>query len=272
MSWHHEVYAIAYGRVDRQASANFVGGVTADRGMPLAYYVWVIRSANRVVVVDTGYDQASADRRRRTLLTPVEAGLRALSIDPASVRDVVITHMHYDHAGNGTLFPNARYHLQDTEMAFATGRCMCHEQLRSPYDVEDVTMMVRRVYAGRVRFHDGSGTVAPGIALRRIGGHSRGLQVVAVEIERGTLVLASDAVPFYAHLQSRRAYPVMDCLPEILDGYEAIEELASGLDLVVPGHDPEVMEIYPAFSAETRGWIARLDRGPLKPPASWWDG
>ncbi|MGI6855152.1 N-acyl homoserine lactonase family protein [Mesorhizobium sp. 1B3] len=272
MSQHYEVYAIAFGRVDRQASGNFIGGVIADRSMPLVYYVWVIRSAGRVIVVDTGYDQASADRRRRALLKPVEAGLRALAIDPAAVQDVIVTHMHYDHAGNGTLFPNARYHLQDAEMAFATGRCMCHAHVRSPYDVEDVAAMVRRVYAGLVNFHEGPGTVAPGVGVHRIGGHSRGLQAVTVETERGTLVLASDAIPFYAHFQSRRVYPVIDCLPDILDGYRTIDELASRPEHIVPGHDPEVMEIFPAFSAETRGWIARLHEGPLRPPAVWLDG
>ena len=48
------------------------------------------------------------------------------------VTDVIITHMHYDHAGNHGLFPNARYHLQDREMAYCTGRCMCHAGLRAP--------------------------------------------------------------------------------------------------------------------------------------------
>ncbi len=265
----YEVYAIAYGRVDRRAAGNFVGGVTTDRAMPLAYYVWVVRNGERVIVVDTGFDQASADRRKRTVLRPVAAGLQALSINPAAVHDVVITHLHYDHAGNGELFPNARYHVQDAEMAYATGRCMCHAHIRAPYDVEDTIMMVRRVYSERVCFHDGTGEVAPGVTLHKIGGHSRGLQVVAVETARGTLVLASDCVPFYAHLQSRRIYPVIDCLPDILDGYGRIEALATDPNHIVPGHDPQVLDIYPPFASTTQGWIVRLDLGPNRPPDLW---
>lgn len=260
----YEVYAVAYGRVDRMAAANFIGGVQSDYHMPLFYYFWVIRDEERVIIVDTGFDKASAWQRDRTLLRPVEEGLGALSIDPDDVRDVIITHLHYDHAGNKSLFPNARYHLQDAEMAFATGRSMCHARVRSPYNVEDVVAMVRWVYAERVRFHDGFGVLAPGISLHRIGGHSRGLQVVLVNTECGKLVLASDSVPFYRHFQSQSVYPVVDCLPDILDGYQKISELASSAENIIPGHDPEVMNLYPAMSSETVGWIARLDRGRVK--------
>ena len=71
----------------------------------------------------------------------------------AAVTDVVATHMHYDHIGNPGVLPNARYHLQDCEMAYATGRCMCHPFLNHPYEVEDVVHMVRRVYGGMAQFH-----------------------------------------------------------------------------------------------------------------------
>src|SRR3546814_4122342 len=48
------------------------------------------------------------------------------------------------------------FHLQDGEMSYATGRCMCFEAIRRPFDVEHVTDMVRKVYGGRVKFHDRS--------------------------------------------------------------------------------------------------------------------
>ncbi len=60
-----------------------------------------------------------------------------------TIRDVIITHLHYDHAGNLDRFPNARFHLQDREMSYATGRCMCNGMLRHPFSVEHVTTMVQ---------------------------------------------------------------------------------------------------------------------------------
>ena len=142
----YEIHAIKYAWLSRRSPDNFVGGDPHDTDMPLNYYVWTISNKSRTVVVDTGFGQEAADKRGRTILRPVEEGIRALGVNPERVQDVVITHMHYDHAGNVPLFANAKFHLQDKEMDFATGRCMCHDMMRHGYEVNDVVDMVRCVY------------------------------------------------------------------------------------------------------------------------------
>ena len=144
----YEVYAVRYAHHERRAAENFIGGDPHDGPMPLDYYVWAIVGAGRVVVLDTGYDLATGSARGRQLLRPVEEGLAAVGVEAAQVRDVVISHMHYDHAGNHHLFPQARYHLQDDEMAFCTGRAMCHELMRAPFEARDVQAMVGRFALG----------------------------------------------------------------------------------------------------------------------------
>lgn len=260
----YEVYALKYGYSDRRSSENFIGGDAHDVAMPLAYYVWVVRNAERTFVVDTGFDQASADKRVRDLLRPVGEGLKTIGIDAETVQDVIITHLHYDHAGNDDLFPRARFHLQDCEMGYATGRCMCHPRLNHPYDVDNVVAMVRRTYAGRVTFHDGAAEMAPGVTLHLIGGHARGLQAVRVKTRRGYVVLASDASHFYEHMDSRRIFPTVDSVANVLEGYDTVLRLAGSRDRVIPGHDPRVLELYPAPVAALEGWVARLDADPVK--------
>ena len=174
----YEIYAIKYAHHERSASQNFLGGDPHDGPMPLDYFVWLIRGEGEDLLVDTGFNAAAAARRQRQLLRPVEQALSLMGVEPGAVRDVVITHLHYDHVGNFDLFPRATFHLQDLEMQFATGRCMCHEPMRHAFDVEDVVGMVRSVYAGRVRFHAGDAQLAPGISVHLIGGHTMGLQVV----------------------------------------------------------------------------------------------
>ena len=98
--------------------------------MPLDYFVWAIVGTKRSFIFDTGFDVARAAKRDRTLLRPVGEGLRMIGLDPDKVEDVIISHMHFDHSGNHALFPNARYHVQDAEMKYCTGRCMCHHALR----------------------------------------------------------------------------------------------------------------------------------------------
>jgi glyoxylase-like metal-dependent hydrolase (beta-lactamase superfamily II) len=263
MDIRYQIYAIRYAHLDRTARHNFIDGDPHDGPMPLDYFVWAIVGGGRTWVLDTGFDAATAARRKRQLVRPVDEGLKAIGIDAASVQDVIISHMHYDHAGNHELFPRARYHLQDEEMSFCTGRDMGHGQMRAPFDVADVQAMVGRVFLDRVVFHDGDAELAPGLTLHRLGGHTRGLQVVRVRTQRGWVVLASDAAHFYANWQQRRPFPIVHSVDAYLDAFRRIEEMADSPAHIIPGHDPLVLVRYPRALPETAD-IVRLDLDPIR--------
>jgi glyoxylase-like metal-dependent hydrolase (beta-lactamase superfamily II) len=193
---------------------------------------------------------------------PVRDGLAALGIAADSVKDVIISHLHYDHCGNYDLFPRARYHLQDREMAYATGRCMCHRALRAPFEIDDVIAMVRKVFTGRCAFHDGEDEIVPGVSVHHIGGHSKGLQSVRVKTRLGHVVLAADASHLYAHMDGGRVYPLTYNVEEVVEGYVKLKKLASAPRHVVPGHDPLVLKRYPAAKPGLEGWVVRLDAEP----------
>lgn len=260
----YEIYAIKYAYLMRRSADNFIGGDPHDTEMPLNYYVWVVSNSARTVVVDCGFTEAMARKRGRQIIRPVAAGLGALGIAPDQVENVIITHLHYDHAGNLPLFSNACFHLQDQELQFATGRCMCHGLMRHGYEVEDVVQMVRYVFDQRVRFHAGAHAIAPGIEVHHIGGHTQGLQAVRVKTQRGWVVLASDASHFYAHMEQGRAFPVLHNLAALLEGYDTLRALASSPQHVIPGHDPLVMARYPIARAGLEDWVVRLDVEPLR--------
>jgi len=255
----HEVYAIKYAHHERNASANFIGGDPHDGPMPMDYFVWLVRGKDGDIVVDTGFNAAMATRRGRQLSLPVEQGLRLMGVEAAAVKDVVITHLHYDHVGNFDLFPQATFHLQDLEMRYATGRCMTVEALRHPYEPEDVVGMVRRVYAGRVRFHDGDGEIAPGVTVHHVGGHTMGLQIVRVATRRGRVVLASDASHYYANMEQGRPFPIVYNVGDMVEGWRRAHALADSPAHVIPGHDPMVMQRYAAPSPALQGVAVRLD-------------
>lgn len=255
----YEVYALKYAHHDRRASENFIGGDPHDGPMPLDYFVWLVRGEGREVLVDTGFSPAMAAKRGREHLRCPAESLRLLGADAARIRDVVITHLHYDHVGNFELFPAATFHLQERELAYATGRYMCVECFRGAFEVEDVVGMVRRVYQGRVCFHQGDSELFPGISLHLIGGHTMGLQAVRVSTRRGWVVLASDASHFYANMEQERPFPIVWSVAEMLDGYRRMRALAESPAHIVPGHDPLVMERYPAVSPALQGVAARLD-------------
>ncbi|SDD27664.1 N-acyl homoserine lactonase family protein [Ruegeria marina] len=265
-----EAYAIEYGRhADRQVHENFTAPLPsafprADAAMPLSFFIWLLRSGDRVIAVDTGFAEAEARARGREVLLSLETALAALGIARDKVQDVILTHLHWDHAGNHDLFPQARLHVQAVEMAYCTGPCMCHAALRKPYDPASVAALVKRVHAGHVQFHEGRAEIAPGVFVHLVGGHTRGLQVVTAETRRGRLVLASDAVHYYANAELEHPFPLIHDAEAMLEGFRTVKRLAPSPAHIVAGHDPLVLERFAPVDAAGLPGIVRLDIEPAR--------
>jgi glyoxylase-like metal-dependent hydrolase (beta-lactamase superfamily II) len=258
----YEIYAIKYAWRDAKRHMHFVGGDPHDAAMPMDYFVWLVRNNERTIVIDTGFTKSMAEQRKRIFLRSPADGLALLGCKAAEVKDVVITHLHYDHVGTFQDFPAAQFHLQDAEMAYATGRHMRHRQFNHGYEVEEVIGMVRLVYKDRVTFYKGDAELAPGISLHHIGGHTAGLQCVRVHTARGWVVVASDTSHYYEHFEKGRVFTTTFHLGDTLDGYARLRQLADSDKHIVPGHDPLVMQRYPAASKELEGIAVRLDAAP----------
>ena len=258
----YEIFALRYAHfADRTQGSNLMFPDDHSAPMPLDFFIWVVRGEGRTIVLDTGFDAAAAARRNRHWIrSPLDA-LRGIGVDPATVQDVVLSHMHWDHAGHWAEFPSATFHLQDAEMAYCTGRCMCHEILRRPFDVEHVTQAVRATFAAKVSYHAGTAEIAPGISLHLVGGHSGGLQIMRVPTARGWVVLASDATHFWYNIRNRSPFVLVHNVAALLDGYVTCETLADGPDHIIPGHDPEVLRRFPAVDGDPN--TVRLDLPPI---------
>lgn len=259
------IQAIRYARHERVAKANFNAPVDDhDLPMPLDYYIWAIhREGHPPVIVDTGFHAQAAAARGREITRPIGKSLRDAGIDPLLVTDVILTHLHYDHAGGLGDFPNARFHVQDAELAFATSRHVCDQQVRAPFDAEPVAELVRRLYHDQVIFHDGDEEFAPGICLHLASGHTAGLQMVVCQTQRGPVVLASDAAHLYANITRKLPFPIYIDERAYASAKERAMQLAAGsLDHLIPGHDPLVLACFP-----TQNDIARVDLPPHTPVA-----
>ena len=268
----YEVYAVCYAiRHERKRVENHIVTASSDpiheQLEPLAYFVWAIRNSYRTIVVDTGFDQKEADRRREAsgnvwtcdFRHSPAAALSLIDIDSRKVKDVVVTHLHYDHAGTLYDFPEARFHLQELEVQYATGPHMAQRFFSGAYTVNHVVEVVRNVFEGRVVFHDGDDEIAPGVSVHYIGGHTMGIQCVRVKTRKGWVVLASDVSHFYENYQARSPFPIVYNVADMLKGFERLETLAEKGGIVLPGHDPLVLTRFPAANQSSGGIVVRVD-------------
>jgi glyoxylase-like metal-dependent hydrolase (beta-lactamase superfamily II) len=255
-----EVHALRYAMDDgRRAFQWFLGGTGGDAPMPIAYHAFLLRGPDGVIVMDTAADAARCARYGKTAFRATQDALAALGAAPYDVRTVIQTHLHWDHAGQPGLFPDATFHLHAREMAHVTGPAMRHAVLRAGYETDDIAAATTLLHAGRLVLHRGEARLADGLTLHHVGGHTDGLQVARVRTRRGWMCLATDAVAHRANLDRRIPFPAVFHVGDALDAFEIVLALADAPGLVIPGHDPWVTEAHPASASGTSGWLARLD-------------
>jgi len=237
----YRIHAVRYAHRKCTTSEAFYGDYHAQP-MTMDYFVWALTNGTHTVVVDLGFTEPVGTRRGRQFLRCPSKGLAEIGIDCGRVEHVVLSHFHYDHVGNYALFPNATFYVQDAEMAFYTGRNAGLPSFRHSVEVDDVCALVRLNYEGRLVFVDGTREVVPGISVHKVGGHTAGMQIVTVAHAKGQAVVASDASHYYRNFEQRIPFNTLHDLPGMYRAFERIRELASVPELVIPGHDPLVLE------------------------------
>jgi glyoxylase-like metal-dependent hydrolase (beta-lactamase superfamily II) len=237
----YRIYAVRYAHRKCTTSEAFYGDYHKGP-MTMDYFVWALTNGAETVVVDLGFTEVVGTRRGRQFLRDPGKGLAEIGVEAASVKHVILSHFHYDHVGNYALFPNATFYVQDSEMAFYTGRHAALPAFRHSVEVDDVCALIRLNYDRRMQFVDGSREIVPGIAVHHVGGHTAGMQIVTVAHARGQAVVASDASHYYRNFEEGIPFNTLQDLPRMYSAFAKIRELASSQDLVLPGHDPLVLE------------------------------
>lgn len=258
----YEIVAVRYGTFASRKSALYLHWDAygePDQDERLDYFFYLLRHGDETIVLDTGFHPDSGARRGRTCLRQPRDALADLGIDPGSVSRVIVSHLHYDHVGNLNLFPAARVHVPDRELAFWTSEVARRPQFSRHVDPATIVQLTKLEREHRVERYDGTGELAPGIRSITVAGHSPGQQVFVVETAHVPVVLASDAVHLYDELENNRPFAIVVNLIEMYEAYDLLRGLERQLGaVVVPGHDPRVAERFKSVSGTRRGLAFRL--------------
>lgn len=237
----YRIYAVRYAHRQCTSSEAFYGDYHASP-MTMDYFVWALTNGTHTVVVDLGFTEPVGTRRGRQFLRCPSKGLGEIGVDAGQVEHVILSHFHYDHVGNYALFPKATFYVQDAEMAFYTGRHAARPAFRHSIEADDVCALVHLNYERRLVFVDGAREIVPGIGVHKVGGHTAGMQIVTVDHAKGRAVVASDASHYYRNFEERIPFNTLHDLPGVYGAFERIRELAGAPELVIPGHDPLVLD------------------------------
>lgn len=254
----YAVYAIRFATIEGFPRSALIAGAERDRKIDIAMTVWLLKGADgRVALVDTGFhrDRYFKQFAVRDFVNPADA-LAPLGLRADQVTDIVLSHMHWDHAGGLDLFPKARVWVQKDEYDHYVGEAWQDSRGHGGIDPGDVLEIVKRNTEGLVTFVRGEDdTSISGIEFHVGGKHTWASQFVTVATRSGPVVIASDNAYFYENLDTHTAIAQTLDPSSNLKTMERMRAMAARPELVVPGHDLLVFGRFPKVSDR----IVRID-------------
>jgi len=245
----YEIYAVSYAVIPDFPVSGLVAGADRSRKLDIQMMVWLLKGSNGAnVLVDSGFyrDKFFKQWKVRDFVKPSEA-IAKLGLKPEDISDVIITHMHWDHADGVDLFPKARIWIQQDEYSYYTGEAWQSSGSHGGIDPDDVIALVKANTEGRVRLVKGDDQEAiDGIRFYTGGRHTYASQYVSVNQKAGIAVIASDNCYLYENLDKHA--PIAQTLDAAsnLKAQDRMKQLASNPKLIVPGHDPLVFTRFPS--------------------------
>ena len=245
----YTIHAIRYADSPGDPVSSMVLGAPEGETIDSVYAFWLIRGDGRIVLFDSGFHRERwfEEWTIADYLRPDDV-LRQAGVEPDEVTDVIISHIHWDHAGGVDLFPNATVWIQREEYSYYTGDAWQADGNHGGVDPDDIAALVRLKTDGRLRLVDGDDReILPGIRAFTGARHTYASQYLLVD-GNPPVVLASDNVYLYRNLAESlpgATFAESDHAANVA-AQRRMAELAGSVDRIVPGHDALQFERYPA--------------------------
>jgi glyoxylase-like metal-dependent hydrolase (beta-lactamase superfamily II) len=237
----------------------FMGPGSGEELIDIPHMMFYIDGAPKKILVDTGGSDPQSENTRkfhsktytRTLDEEPSRALKlATGFTPEQIEIVILSHLHWDHACNCHLFPNATFYVQMKEIIDTINPIPRFSKTYEAFNIGTVPPWAQQ--GVRWAFLDGDAEILPGIDVIMIPGHSAGIQGILVKTDKGQFFLGSDAFPLYdniladgtvlpgtLNLSLEQAYYSSVKVTKLVKEHGAT---------VIPGHDQAVLKYrrYPA--------------------------
>jgi glyoxylase-like metal-dependent hydrolase (beta-lactamase superfamily II) len=245
----YEIYALSYGVYPAFPVSGLVTGANKDRRLDLQMMIWLLKGANgKNILVDTGcYHENVVKGKGIQNLIKASDAIAKLGLAAGDITDVILTHMHWDHADGMDLFPKAKIWIQKDEYTYYTGAAWQAGGKHGGIETENVLTIVKLNTQNRVNLVDGDDReIIDGIRVYTGGRHTFASQYVSVRTASGAIVvIASDNMYLYENLEKHAPIAQTFDADSNLKAQDRMKQIASRPDLIVPGHDPQVFVKFP---------------------------
>ncbi len=252
----YKVFAVRYATLVDFPLGELVPGADSAARIDATMMVWLLQGpGKRTVLVDAGFyrDGVSEDYKVGDFQRPSDA-LDSMGVPAASVTDIIVSHVHWDHLDGVDLFPHATIWIQRAEWEYYVGPK--GEALHGDISAVDAAMLVKLQAEGRVRLVEGDDQeIIPGIRVYTGGRHTYASQYAGVQTRSGTVIIASDNVYLYENIDRHLPIGTTFDAKSNLAAQDRMMGLASARKFVIPGHDPAVFERFPLV----RPGVVRID-------------
>jgi glyoxylase-like metal-dependent hydrolase (beta-lactamase superfamily II) len=251
----YEIYALKYAGPFKSKLAFVYWKTGWDEEVERYYYIWAIKGKNETIIVDTGQGPTFAKGHKSpNYVNPVDA-LTRFGIKANSVKKVIITHIHQDHAGGMEVFPQAfpqaTFYIQKAEFDFWLKSPIAKKKaFDDSSDKLANNILLNMEGSERLRFVSGDQKIMPGIELLLTPGHTPALQSVAVNTAKGTAVVASDCAHIWRSFKEEMPSALICDLPGWMQSFDKLKAKASSLELLFPGHDAAMLKNYPKVAED----------------------
>lgn len=245
----YEVFAIEYGWLPDVQLSSMLPGADSTLRVDMSAMVWLIRGPEgRNILVDTGYrpDVSNATSESMQGYVRPDRAVAKLGVPPEDITDIILTHLHWDHADGLGYFPNAHVWVQKAELEYYATSAWQNGGDPSGVLARNIPELVELNTEGRVTLLDGDDQeIFQGVRAYTGPRHSFASQYVGVNTSGGTVIVASDCIWFYANLELGLANRLTFDPAADLVAFDRMRGLASRVDWILPGHDRTVFEKFP---------------------------